>query len=240
MPSSTRRACRSPHCSSWRPLLRLPDGGPHQRNGLHVRARDARTGLTAICALRPQAPSYARAASRGLGSGLCDGRRSAHGVRGGLAGRRGRGGARGLLRPAGERPWARLRMAGKQPRDPFRRLLPRPRVFSLSVAECGDRAGGLDARWSLPGAATPGQAEKLRQQLVDALAPLPRRPKLTLPGARITKVLAVVILPGNLLGMLTGVRILGPLAGLLVLAALLLNLTCAAGCRSPSTWPWRP
>ncbi len=69
----------------------------------------------------------------------------------------------------------------------------------------------------------PAQAERLRRWMIDFLAPLPSLPGLSLPGAPITKAVSVVLLPGILLGMLTAVRILGPLAGALVILAFMLQ-----------------
>ncbi len=59
--------------------------------------------------------------------------------------------------------------------------------------------------------------------MTDVLAPLPSLPRLSLPVAPITKAVSVVLLPGILLGMLTAVRILGPLAGALVILAFMLQ-----------------
>jgi hypothetical protein len=69
----------------------------------------------------------------------------------------------------------------------------------------------------------PAHAERLRGQLEGALVPLPRWPALACPGARLPAALSAVLLPGLLLGMLTAVRVLGPLAGLLVIAAYVLQ-----------------
>ncbi len=69
----------------------------------------------------------------------------------------------------------------------------------------------------------PAQAERLRRWLTDILAPLPSLPRFSLPVAPVTKAVSVVLLPGILLGMLTAVRILGPLAGALVVLAFMLQ-----------------
>jgi hypothetical protein len=69
----------------------------------------------------------------------------------------------------------------------------------------------------------PVETERLRRWIAEVLAPFPSLPAITLPAAPITKATSVVILPGILLGMLTAVRILGPLAGALVVAAFLLQ-----------------
>jgi hypothetical protein len=85
----------------------------------------------------------------------------------------------------------------------------------------------------------PAHAERLHRQLEEALAPLPRWPAFGRPGGRVAEVLAAVLLPGLLLGMLTAVRVIGPLAGPLVIAAYALQpQRAAAGCPSSSTWPW--
>jgi hypothetical protein len=67
------------------------------------------------------------------------------------------------------------------------------------------------------------ETERLRRWIADVLAPSPSLPAFTLPAAPITKAISVVILPGILLGMLTAVRIVGPLAGALVVVAFLLQ-----------------
>jgi hypothetical protein len=69
----------------------------------------------------------------------------------------------------------------------------------------------------------PVQAENLRRQMEDALSPSARWPALACPRARLINSLAVVLVPAVFLGMLTAVRVVGPLAGLLVIAAYVLQ-----------------
>jgi hypothetical protein len=65
----------------------------------------------------------------------------------------------------------------------------------------------------------PARAEQIRARLGQAIAPQPTWPSLERTGARFAAVLAAILVPGVLLGMLTAVRVIGPLAGLLVLTS---------------------
>jgi hypothetical protein len=69
----------------------------------------------------------------------------------------------------------------------------------------------------------PSQADGIRRRLGAALAPPPTWPSLARPGGRFIAVFGIVLVPGVLLGMLTAVRVLGPLAGLLVITAFSLH-----------------
>jgi hypothetical protein len=59
--------------------------------------------------------------------------------------------------------------------------------------------------------------------LKDILAPLPTRPLLWIKGQEWAKIFTAVLVPGILLGLVTSIRVTGPLAGLLVLLYFLLR-----------------
>lgn len=76
---------------------------------------------------------------------------------------------------------------------------------------------------SLVGAFRPAFILDLLQKLEDILTPLPTLPQWWVRGQKLKKTIQTVLLPGILLGLVTSIRILGPLAGFLVLLYFLLR-----------------
>lgn len=76
---------------------------------------------------------------------------------------------------------------------------------------------------SLVGAFRPAFALNFSHKLGDILAPLPTFPQWWVRGQNLAKTVKIVLLPGIFLGLVTSIRVLGPLAGILILLYFLLR-----------------